>query len=389
MAPNVHAPMNDNDVVADPAHEQVMQPQPAKQTAAAAAATPTRKRKLAYETVNTMHAHPGRKRDILAAHPDIKELFGYEWKTKWITGAMAFTNLAIAGAIGIYWEHVPLWAAFLVMYFIGTPINHACAMVIHECAHDLTAATVNGNRAVALMANLPLAVPAAMSFCRYHPEHHSHMGVIGRDLDLAPVVEIEGVGDSQWKKFVWKCGYMFSYGLRPLGWNIEQLATKWEIINIVSQIVVDALVALAFGIPAVVYMFMCTLFAFGMHPCAAHFIQEHYVLRSGPHNAAGDPQETFSYYGRLNPIILNVGFHNEHHDLSKVPWTKLPEVRRRAPEFYENLVYHTSVWEIMRVFQAQQDLGPASRITRTIDQYKAAVKRFVHSKRPEKAPKQD
>lgn len=56
------------------------------------------------------------------------------------------------------------------------------------------------------------------------------MGVIGRDLDLAPLVELEGVGDSQWKKFVWKCGYMFSYGLRPLGWHIKEV--RWQALHI-------------------------------------------------------------------------------------------------------------------------------------------------------------
>jgi uncharacterized membrane protein YeiB len=69
-----------------------------------------------------------------------------------------------------------------------------------------------------------------------------------------------------------------------------QMATKWEIINIVFQIGVDIAIWQAWGWGAVVYMFMCTFFAFGAHPCAAHFIQEHYTIKRGPHNQAGDPQ---------------------------------------------------------------------------------------------------
>ena len=44
----------------------------------------------------------------------------------------------------------------------------------------------------------------------------------------------------------------------------------------------------------------------------------------------------------MNVFALNVGYHNEHHDLMTVPWARLPEVRRQAPEFYEPLEAHRS-----------------------------------------------
>lgn len=83
------------------------------------------------------------------------------------------------------------------------------------------------------------------------------------------------------------------------------------------------------------------LHGFGFHPYLGFFLGVHRSRRHA--GAAGSPpppdcQPTMSTYSRFAAIAsLNLSFHVEHHDFPNVPWSRLSEIRRIAPEFYDKL----------------------------------------------------
>jgi len=90
-----------------------------------------------------------------------------------------------------------------------------------------------------------------------------------------------------------------------------------------------------------------------MHPANARQVQRHIGLYRKDENGAGGEDadlplherklNTFSYYGGLNFLTLNVGFHVEHHDFGNIAWSRLPEVRKIAGEkwYPSALAYHS------------------------------------------------
>ena len=104
----------------------------------------------------------------------------------------------------------------------------------------------------------------------------------------------------------------------------------------VLALLVNGIAAVFFliGPAALGYLFTSFFFSIGGAPLGARWIQEHFTIFPG--------QETNDYYGWLNHIQLNIGYHNEHHDFPSVPWNKLPDIKRIAPEAYDTLRYHPS-----------------------------------------------
>jgi sphingolipid delta-4 desaturase len=306
-----------------------------------------------YIRVNDPDPHVGRGRDLLAAHPELRALAGpLPASAVWVVllaAAQFGTALLVAERPWYVW--VP------AAYIVGATIAHALWVLIHECAHNLVFHSRLGNRAIALTANLPLVFPAAMSFCKYHLLHHRHIGELDLDADIAGPAESRFVGRSTLLKTLWLAAFSLVVGtIRPRRLRQVPFLDRWIVLNAVVQVgAMAALVALAGWVPFA-YLAASAVFAVGLHPLGARWIQEHYVFAPG--------QETYSYYGPLNTIAFNVGYHNEHHDLVSIPWSRLPRVRATAPEFYEPLRAHYSWTALLVTFLRDRQVTLFSRIVR-------------------------
>lgn len=312
---------------------------------------------LAYRHTDGGEPHRLRRREILATHPEVRALFGWDPLPKYRMAAVLVLQLVLAAAIELAFRALP-WALaatllVVVAYVFGAVLNHYGGVIIHEASHDLCAPTKTQNRLIAIFANLPKVLPYAMTFRRHHMTHHIGMGVIGKDNDLPTRFERTLISNVWWRKLVWLVLYPFAGALLR---SFLRRPTRWELAGITVQLAFDACVVLALGWWALVYLALSTFFSASLHPIAGHFIHEHYLWDEG--------QETYSYYGPLNRVTLNMGYHVEHHDFTQVPGKNLPKLHAIAQRYYGGLVSHTSWTEVFRLFVTDRRLSHHSRFVR-------------------------
>jgi sphingolipid delta-4 desaturase len=177
------------------------------------------------------------------------------------------------------------------------------------------------------------------------------------DGDLPFRWEARLIGHSAFGKALWLLLFPIFQALRP--WRVKEvpLWDRWTVINVLVQVAFTAAVWGLLGPKALLYLGLSLFFSIGLHPLGARWIQRHYLTEDGE-------QETFSYYGPLNRLAFNVGYHNEHHDFPSVPWNRLPDVHAAAPEVYDTLSAHRSWVRLLFRFLFDRDISLFSRIVR-------------------------
>jgi sphingolipid delta-4 desaturase len=137
------------------------------------------------------------------------------------------------------------------------------------------------------------------------------------------------IGHTALGKMLWELFFPFFQLTRPARLQSIKMWSWWNTANVAAGLLFDAAILFLCGPNGLLYLLGSFFFAIGFHPLGARWVQDHYTLDS--------EQETYSYYGPLNFLALNVGYHNEHHDFPSIPWNRLPNLKALAPEFYDNL----------------------------------------------------
>lgn len=328
-----------------------------------------------FEWVGTDEPHASRRKLILERHPEIKQLMGVDPRFKYTVTAAVLVQLITFYLIR---DVSSRFLLFLVAYCWVGVINHSLMLAVHEIAHGQAfgANHVLKNKLFGMFANLPLGFPMSVTFKKYHLKHHRYQGIDVIDTDIPSALEAR-IFTNTFLKAVWVLLQPFFYALRPM--LIYPLAPeKLEFVNFVVSLAFDALIVRLLGWHVLAVMIGGSLMAMGMHPVAGHFISEHYIMFKGNmvngdvvvqdgvtvHDGQPLIPETCSYYGLLNWITFNVGYHVEHHDFPSVPGSRLPLVKKLAPEFYDNLPYHSSWSYVLYKYITDPSVGPFARVKR-------------------------
>ncbi|HVM88555.1 MAG TPA: fatty acid desaturase [Puia sp.] len=296
--------------------------------------------------------HRIRTRQILKQHPEMRKLIGKNWKT--IFAIVTIVGLQVVLAWFVHDKS--WWIVVGVAYLIGAFADHALFVMIHECAHHLLFKNRAANRLAGILANLPQLFPSSVSFERYHIKHHSFQGIHELDADLPNRWEAKLINNNFFGKVLWLLFYPLFQVFRISRLKEIKPVDKWIVLNFVLEAVFIAAIAYFFGLKAIAYLLLSFFFSVGLHPLGARWIQEHYLTH--------EDQETYSYYGPLNTVAFNVGYHNEHHDFPSVPWNKLPEIRKGAPAYYDSLSYHMSWTKLFFRFLFDSNISLYSRVVR-------------------------
>lgn len=310
------------------------------------------KDKSNFHIMTHLEPHNIRRQKILDAHPEVQKLMEKDPISLYWAIAL---NIFQLGMMFYIKNYVESWTYLLILaYLISAVANHALFVLMHDITHFTCFKSVFHNQICAILANLPQAIPNAISFGRYHRDHHTYLGDAIDDPDIPTLSEVRFF-NNKFYKLLFLITMPVFYGLRPYV-KKPKLQSPMEVINIIVCFAYNYFVFKYFGIQSLVYLLLGTIWGLSIHPVGIHILSEHYEFNKS--------QDTYSYYGWINYLNFNMGYHIEHHDFPNISWRNLPKLKALAPEFYDNLPVIDSYFHVMYSYVFDDDIGPWSRVVR-------------------------
>jgi sphingolipid delta-4 desaturase len=305
--------------------------------------------------------HRERAKAMIKAHPEIKNLFGNDPTTAFWCLAAAGTQIGLAFAASFG----PWWLTLLLAYVIGSSINIMLFQLGHECVHGLVFKRPFWNRVLFTITTLPMFLSGHHTWWPEHLVHHTDMGAkkdfitrrrtffLGTRptsplfLPYSLFMLVTQVARSCVGLVMYVFGSLLRGRLKPGPKTLAVLAdehlvsgyerdgfTTWAVWYPLINLTTCGLLLAVGGWKPVVYLLASQAFFTGfLHPYCLGW-----VLGISHFHGARRYQPTASHYGWfINLVSFNAGLHVEHHDLMTIPWRRLPELRRIAADFYDDL----------------------------------------------------
>jgi len=297
--------------------------------------------------------HWDRRKRIEKDHPEIKKLYG----TYPLTAAYSLAIVISQLVLSYLHKDLAVWQVTLSAWCVGAFFSHSLWVIAHDCAHRLVFESNAWNNVFLLISNMPHLIPSSYTFAYFHRLHHSNLGNSYGDPDIPNQWESRLLGHSTPGKIIWLCLLPFLQALRTMRFSSKFVWNRWFFSNVMLNLLTSYLVWKYLGVMPFYWLLISNVFCLGPHMMGARWIAEHYATHPN--------QETYSYYGGLvNFISFNIGYHNEHHDMVRVPWARLPLVRAMAPEYYSNLAVHPSYLLLLIQFITNDKFTLDSRVVR-------------------------
>jgi fatty acid desaturase len=116
--------------------------------------------------------HRKRAREILRAHPEVKQLHGRAP----VSAIFCYTAAVLQIGIAIAVVGQPWWVILLAAWLFGAIINVVLFQLAHECNHALIYKTKAANRWLFTLTSLPMLFPGHHTWWIEHHVHHNHLG---------------------------------------------------------------------------------------------------------------------------------------------------------------------------------------------------------------------
>jgi len=305
--------------------------------------------------------HRERAREMLRAHPEIKDLFGCYPLTAFWCLLMSGTQLGLAAAM----SHLPWWATVLTAYCVGSLINITLFQLAHECDHLNVFKSKFWNRYLFMVTSIPMFLSAHHTWWIEHIVHHNDMSAtkdfvtrrrsyflatrhksplfVPYSLFMVPLQMIRSVIGL----VLYVCTSLLRGRLQPTSFTLSVLGdehlvsgyekegiAKWAVVYPLCSFLTYGLLFWYGGWMPLVYLILSQVFFTGyLHPYCLGW-----VLGISHFHGRRNYQPTASHYGRLiNLTTFNAGLHVEHHDIAGIPWFRLWKLREMAPEFFDHL----------------------------------------------------